>query len=131
MIAAGLVAPGENLAVEALVEAGMSIVERNWRCARGELDIVAHDAAPDYAQGGLSATWLVLVEVRTRRGRAFGSARQAVDGRKQAKLVEVASLYVQKTGWNGPWRIDVVAVQMDKRGRLESIDLIRNAVAAP
>jgi putative endonuclease len=126
----GLGQAGEEIAVAWLVEAGMRIVERNWRCPHGELDIVAHDVAADYVQGGVEATWLVLVEVRTRRGYSFGSAREAVDRRKQAKLREVASCYVQSTGWSGPWRIDVVAVQMDCRGRLESVELIRNAVTA-
>lgn len=121
---------GEELAAAALRDVGMSIVDRNWRCTVGELDIVAHDQAPDYTQGGVPATWLVLVEVRTRRGTAYGSARQAVDERKQAKLREVAAAYVQSTGWTGPWRIDVVAVQMDAAGRLESVELIRNAVLA-
>ena len=126
----GLGRAGEDIAARTLVEAGMTIVERNWRCPRGELDIVAHDIGPDYAHGGMDATWLVLVEVRTRRGRAFGSALEAVTWRKQTKLREVAACYVQSEGWTGPWRIDVVAVQMDTRGRLESVDLIRNAVQA-
>ena len=105
-------------------------MERNWRCPAGELDIIAHDEAPDYTLGGELATWLVLVEVRTRRGAAYGSALEAVNARKQDKLRVVAETYVQSTGWSGPWRIDVVAVQMDGRGRLQSIDHIRNAVQA-
>jgi putative endonuclease len=126
----GLGQAGEEIAVKSLVGAGMRIVERNWRCSQGELDIVAQDVGPDYVRGGADMTWLVLVEVRTRRGYTFGSAREAVGRRKQAKLREVASCYVQSTGWTGPWRIDVVAVQMDSRGRLESVELIRNAVTA-
>lgn len=127
----GLGQAGEGLAVRALQEAGLTVVDRNWRCAEGELDIVAHDVGPDYARGLDRATWLVLVEVRTRRGTRYGTAREAVDAKKQAKLRQVAEKYVQSTGWQGPWRIDVVAVQMDRSGRLESVDLIRNAVSAP
>jgi len=121
---------GEELAIVALRNAGMKVIDRNWRCPAGELDIIAHDCAPDYSQGGVDATWLVVVEVRTRRGTIYGSAREAVDRRKQAKLREVASTYVQTTGWTGPWRIDVVAVQMDRSGHLQTVELIRHAVTA-
>lgn len=123
-------AAGEEIAARALQDAGLVIVGRNWRCATGELDIIATDRAPDYTVGGAIATWLVAVEVRTRRGSAYGTALEAVDLRKQAKLREVASAYVQSADWTGPWRIDVVAVQMDARGRLQSVDHIRNAVFA-
>jgi putative endonuclease len=108
----------------------MTVLERNWRCSVGEVDIVAYDSAPDFTRGGQIAIWLVLIEVRTRRGTAYGSALEAVDAKKQAKLRDVAATYVQSKGWTGPWRIDVVAVQMDRRGRLQSVDLIRNAVIA-
>jgi putative endonuclease len=116
------------LAAEALAAAGLSVVARNWRCAAGELDLVAHERAPDYTQAGALADWLVVVEVRTRRGRAFGSARESVTLRKQAKLRELGAAYVQATGWTGPWRIDVVAVQMDAAGRLLAVEHIRHAV---
>ena len=76
---------GETLAVRTLTENGLTIVTRNWRCATGELDIVAHDIAPDYATGEMAATWLVLVEVRTRRGDRYGTAIQSVSTRKQAR----------------------------------------------
>ncbi len=124
----GLGQTGEDLAVQALEEAGLTILERNWRCPVGELDIVAQEQAPDLVTGEERATWLVLVEVRTRRGERFGTARQAVTPRKQAKLREVAAHYVQALGWTGPWRIDVVAVQMDRAGRLLAVEHIRHAV---
>ncbi len=119
---------GETLATEQLEAAGLTIVERNWRCAVGEVDIVAKEIAPDYASGEMAATWLVIVEVRTKRGNRFGTARQSLTARKQAKLREVASQYVQEREWQGPWRIDLVAVQMDGRGRLQQIEHIRHAV---
>ena len=121
---------GETLAVRALEAAGLTIITRNWRCASGELDIVAQEIAPDFAHDGAPAPWLVLVEVRTRRGNRFGTAQQSITLRKQAKLREVAEHYVQAIHWLGPWRIDVVAVQMDGGGRLMEIDHIRHAVTA-
>jgi putative endonuclease len=121
-------AAGEDLAVRALRAAGLSILTRNWRCPAGEVDVVAQEDAPDFVQGGQITPWLVLVEVRTRRGARFGSALQSITLRKQAKLREVAEHYVQTHGWAGPWRIDVVAVQMDAQGRLLAVEHIRHAV---
>jgi len=119
---------GELIAARALREAGLRIVERNWRCSSGELDIVAEERAPDFVQGRSDALWLVLVEVRTRRGTAFGTARQAFPDRKQAKLRHLAALYVRERGWTGPWRIDAVAVQMDGSGRVVEVEHIRHAI---
>lgn len=119
---------GEDIAVHLLREAGLTIRARNWRCDVGELDIVAEEVAPDYATGEIAAHWLVLVEVRTRRGTRYGSARQAFTPQKQAKLQQVAARYVQSERWTGPWRIDAVAVQMDCTGTLVSVEHIRHAV---
>ena len=118
---------GEEMAQRTLQEAGLTILTRNWRCAEGELDIVAQERAPDYVRGEV-CDWLVVVEVRTRRGLAFGTALESITPRKAAKLRQVARRYVQATGWNGPWRIDVVGIQMDGQGRLLAVDHIRHAV---
>ncbi len=119
---------GERIALHALREAGLRIIERNWRCRAGELDIVAEERAPDYSRGALDSRWLVVVEVRTRRGHGYGSALQAFTRKKQAKLRELAALYVREREWEGPWRIDAVAVQMDRSGRLIDVEHIRHAV---
>lgn len=119
---------GETMAERTLQAAGLTILARNWRCAEGELDIVAQERAPDYVRGGELCDWLVLVEVRTRRGLAYGAALESITPRKAAKLRQVSRRYVQTTGWAGPWRIDVVGVQMDGQGRLLDIEHIRHAV---
>jgi putative endonuclease len=108
---------GEGLAAAHLEERGYVVRERNWRCPVGEVDIVAED-------GGC----LVFVEVRTRRGRAYGTPEESVTPTKQAKLVEVAQTYLQEHDWDGDWRIDVVAVEMTSGGRLLRVELIKNAV---
>ena len=119
---------GEDRAVQALTAAGLTILARNWRCPAGGLDILAEELAPDLLAGPQPVVWRVCVEVRTRRGTQFGTAKQSITPRKQAKLREVAAHYIQSTGWTGPWRIDVVAVQMDGQGRLVEIEHIRHAV---
>lgn len=127
---------GEDLAALLLQEGGFTIIERNWRApARtlpGELDIIAEEWAPDMVHGGESVPWRVIVEVRTRRGAAaasrFGSALQSVDERKAARLRALAAAWVQLHGWQGPWRIDVVALQVDGAGRILDADHIVAAV---
>lgn len=119
---------GEELAARTLREAGLTIVERNWRCKEGEIDIVAQELAPDFVHGGELSPWLVLVEVRTRRGLAYGTALESITPRKAARMRQVARRYVQERAWAGAWRIDVVGVQMDGQGRLLNIEHIRHAV---
>lgn len=127
-------AAGEEMAVRRLVEAGMTIITRNWRCAdrslSGEIDIVAEESAPDFVHGGVVVPWRVLVEVRTRRGDDYGTALQSVTPQKAQRMRNLAAAWVQSEAWRGPWRIDVVAIQMDSRGVLRSVEHLRGAVAA-
>ena len=113
----GLGRHGEDLAARRLAAQGYEIVARNWRCSHGELDLVARDG-----------DCLVLIEVRTRRGRALGTPEESITPAKQAKLVDLAWAYVQEQNWVGDWRIDVVAVEMDRRGRLLRVEHYENAV---
>lgn len=113
----GLGRHGEELAARHLAAKEYDIIARNWRCEVGEIDLVARD-------GGS----LAFVEVRTRRGRALGSPEESITAAKQARLVALAEAYVQAEGWTGGWRIDVVAIEMDRRGRLLRLDHYENAV---
>lgn len=108
---------GEELTVQALVQRGYRVRERNWRCPSGELDIVAEDGDV-----------LTFVEVKTRRGQDFGTPEEAVTPAKQAKLIELAATYVQESGWSGDWRIDVAAVELTSSGKLVRVEIIQNAV---
>ena len=118
---------GEEIAQSLLVDRGFSIIAQNWRCKVGEIDIVAQENAISYTAGAV-VPWCVFVEVRTRRGARYGTALQSITLTKQAKLREVAQAYIQQEAWTGPWRIDVVAVQMDSAGRMIDIQHIRHAV---
>ena len=98
---------GEQLAVEKLQRRGYEILARNWRCPYGEIDIIArHQNA------------LIIVEVKTRRGRYAGTPEQGVDDRKQAKLCRLAQHYAESVGWEGDVRIDVVGVELSPAGKL-------------
>lgn len=114
---------GEGLAAEYLRERGYAIVTQNWRCARGEIDIIARDGPT-----------LVFVEVRTRTSSVVGSAEESVTSTKRRRLCELAATYLlqyEEHGepWNGPWRIDVVALQLNRAtGNALRINHLRNAV---
>jgi len=114
----GLGRHGEDLAARHLAGKGYEIVEHNWRCESGELDLVVRDGE-----------CLAFVEVRTRRGQAMGSPEESVTPKKQARLVALGEAYVQAHDWAGPWRIDVVAIEMDARGRLRRLEHYENAVS--
>ncbi len=112
---------GEKLATEHLLAQGYRILARNVRYPAGELDIVAQDGS-----------YLVFVEVRTRRGRNYGSPEESVTRTKQAKLIEVARTYLQEHELHDvDWRIDVVAVELAPDGRLLRVEVIKDAVHGP
>lgn len=100
---------GERLVARALTEQGWSIVDRNWRCEHGEVDIVALDGDD-----------VVIVEVKTRRSHAFGGALEAVTPRKAARLRRLAAAWLATHGggYRGV-RIDVVAVTLPRAGRAQ------------
>jgi putative endonuclease len=113
----GLGRHGEELAAQHLAAKGYEIVSRNWRCAAGELDLVARDG-----------DGLAFIEVRTRRGRALGTPEESITPAKQARLIDLAEAYVQEHDWAGAYRIDVVAIELDRQGRLLRLDHYENAV---
>jgi putative endonuclease len=91
---------GELLAAEHLRKAGFRILDRNWRCAEGEIDIVAADRRA-----------LVACEVKTRSGPGHGTPLEAVDWRKRRRLRRLAINWVMAHGvLFDEVRVDVVAV---------------------
>ncbi len=109
---------GEELAVRHLQQRGYVIVERNYRCSYGEVDVVARDRDR-----------LAFVEVRARRGTAFGSPEESVTPQKQQRLVAVAREYLQAHDLiDVDWGIDVVAVEFASTGVLRRIELLRDVV---
>jgi putative endonuclease len=104
---AELGALGEQLAVDHLRNLGLVVLERNWRCRYGELDVIAADTA---------ARTVVFVEVKTRTSEQFGGLAQAVSAEKVRRLRRLAALWLsqQHTGW-AAIRIDVVGVRIGRR----------------
>ena len=91
---------GEAVAARHLTEQGMVLLDRNWRCDAGEIDLVLRDGPV-----------LVVCEVKTRRGDAYGAPHEAVDATKAARLQLLAARWAEHRGVRPPEvRVDVVAV---------------------
>ncbi|HEY9439276.1 MAG TPA: YraN family protein [Streptomyces sp.] len=98
---------GEDLAARLLTDAGMTVLERNWRCRAGEIDIVAMDGDA-----------LVICEVKTRRSGAFEHPMAAVTQVKADRLRRLAEVWLDRHGGPPPGgvRIDLVGVVLPGRG---------------
>ncbi|MBW2599432.1 MAG: YraN family protein [Deltaproteobacteria bacterium] len=106
---------GEDIAAAYLQKEGYRIVERNYRCLYGEIDIIAMDAGD-----------IVFIEVKSRKSDNFGSPEEAVGIIKQRKISKVALNYLQEkklTEHNA--RFDIVAIRFVPRGN--RVKIIKNA----
>jgi putative endonuclease len=99
---------GERLAADYLISLGYEILERNWRCGIGEIDLIARD----------KDRW-VFVEVKTRNGAGFGSPFEAITQEKMSRLRRLVGEWCRLRQVAGVQvRIDAVSVLVD-RGRVE------------
>jgi len=105
---------GEEEAVSFLKGKGYKVLEKNFRTPWGEVDIIALDK-------GI----LVFVEVKARRGNAFGLPQEAVDKRKQEQLSKVATYFITRRKIDMPARFDVVTLEYLPSGK--RIGLIKDA----
>jgi len=109
---------GEKLARDFLKQHGYHILETNYRCPHGEIDIIARDKES-----------LVFIEVRAKRSAKFGSPEESITPAKKEKLRATAYHYQQNHDNLPPsWRIDFVAVEIDQKGKPSRIELFENAV---
>jgi putative endonuclease len=106
---------GERVAERYLQKKGYTLVERNYRCPAGELDLIVLDRRV-----------VVFVEVKTRTGHGFGSPLEAVEFRKQRKMIQVAQFFLaEKRLQQRDARFDVVGVSWP--GRDPVVEHIENA----
>ncbi|MEU2528364.1 MULTISPECIES: YraN family protein [Streptomyces] len=98
---------GEDLAARLLAEAGMTVLERNWRCRAGEIDIVARDGDA-----------VVVCEVKARREGSFEHPMEAITPAKADRLRRLADIWLDRHGGPPPGgaRIDLVGVLVPRRG---------------
>lgn len=95
---------GEEMAVDYLSKKGYTILERNYRYDRAEVDIIAQDKEQ-----------IVIVEVKTRTSSFFGDPQDFVSRRKIKQLVKVADYYMQHKEIDKEVRFDIVAVLVNKK----------------
>ncbi|HPD61349.1 MAG TPA: YraN family protein [Thermodesulfobacteriota bacterium] len=106
---------GEELAIGFLKKLHYKILEKNFRCKLGEIDIIA-----------LQGKTLVFIEVKTRSSLEYGSPQTSITSKKRKQLTKVAFFYLQKNRlFDRAARFDVVSVECDL-GK-EKVELIRNA----
>lgn len=109
----------ERVAAMHLEQNGYRIIARNVRTRYGEIDIIAEDA-----------DGIAFVEVKARRTRNHGAPEEAITSRKQLKLVQLGDAFIAENQMfaEKAWRIDVVAIELDKAGKLIRLEVIKNAV---
>ena len=91
---------GEELAAAFLAEKGLRIVERNFSCTSGEIDLICEDAGT-----------IVFVEVKTRSGDVRGEPGEAIGPAKKKRLIKAGTLYLSRhRAWSRPCRFDLVSV---------------------
>ena len=107
---------GEDLAARYLTSHGFAVLERNWRCELGEIDIVAREGDT-----------LVVCEVKTRRGLNYGSPLESITHRKLTTLRKLAGRWLQAHQLRpAAIRIDIIAVLFD-HNTPPSVDHVRGA----
>ena len=111
---------GEDMASRFLKNKGYLVLETNYRCRWGEIDIVAVDEGQ-----------IVFVEVRTRSSDDFGTPEESITPAKGHRLIATAQDYLQRRGQEGlDWRVDLIAIRLGPRRRLERVDHYCYAVGA-
>ncbi|MBP3678900.1 MAG: YraN family protein [Bacteroidaceae bacterium] len=96
---------GEEEAVQCLLQKGYTILHRNWRAGKKELDIVAMDN---------QQKTLVVVEVKTRKNRLFGEPEEAINDTKIRRIVSSTDTYLRKFAIDLPVRFDIIAIVGEK-----------------
>ncbi len=112
---------GEDAAVAELERRGYRVMERNWRCRLGEIDVIAE-------HGGV----IVFIEVKARRSTSFGAPAEAVDHRKARRLARLAGVYASGRPAlfkNRECRFDVASVIVAGDGSA-SVELIQDAFSS-
>jgi putative endonuclease len=110
---------GEKQAADFLKKKGYRILETNYRCRYGEIDIVARQS-----------NRLVFVEVRTKTDLTFGTPEESISYAKMQHMERSAEHYLQEhQADNLDWRIDVIAIELDADLRPRRIEQIENAPA--
>lgn len=106
---------GERLALKKIKRLGYKFIAKNYRCPLGEIDLIARDG-----------DCLVFIEIKTRRGRSIGYAKEAINRRKMRQISKVALAYMKANNCcDVKARFDVIAINI--KGDREEIEIIPDA----
>lgn len=92
----------ETVALEHLQQHGLTLIERNYLCRRGEIDLIMEDSGT-----------LIFIEVKYRQSERYGSAAEMVTQQKQRKIITTALHYLQQHKRDQACRFDVIAISPD------------------
>ena len=101
----------EQQACHYLLAQGLQLIEKNFQCKQGELDLIMRDDKT-----------IVIVEVRYRQSNKYGGALESITKKKQSRIIASTEYYLLKNKINSPIRFDVVAMSGDR-----DINWIKNA----
>lgn len=108
---------GEFAALNYLQKLGYLLLESNFRTRRGEADLILRDGET-----------LVFCEVKTKRSTASGHAAESYTAKQQKRARGLVLRYLQKSNWNGPLRVDLLALQKDPEGPNFSVHHYQDAL---
>lgn len=109
---------GEKLAQDYLKSKGYRILEANYRCSIGEIDIIAENK-----------NRLAFIEVRTRSSREYGTPEESITEVKKEKLASLCMEYINSHKVAKEWHLDLVAVELSREGKIERLDHILDVLA--
>ncbi|HIF54327.1 MAG: YraN family protein [Methylococcales bacterium] len=89
----------EQLACNYLLQQGLSVIAKNFRCQYGELDLIMQDADT-----------LVIVEVRFRKSNKYGGALESITPKKQSRIIATTQYYLMRNNWHNAIRFDVITL---------------------
>ena len=109
---------GESIAIKYLIKKKYTIIDKNYRNALGEIDIIAKFKEE-----------IIFIEVKTRKSRRYGYPEEAVNISKQKKIIKTASWYIARKGFKGNnFRFDVILIDFySDKSKKEKIKHIKNA----
>lgn len=110
---------GEHIAQHYLNGKGYKLLEKNWRCPKGEIDLIFEDKG-----------YIVFVEVKTRSTLNWGNPQDAVSSLKIKRIVEIADYYMQTNDCQAEVRFDIVAITLNNSD-MPCITHIEDAFVAP
>ncbi len=104
----------EQRACDYLLKQGLTLLERNFYCKFGEIDLIMQDT-----------NTLVIVEVRFRKSNLYGAAEESISKKKQSRIILTTQYYISKNKVDSPIRFDVITLSNDTE-----INWIKNAFQA-